>query len=150
MKKESIRIATADDLGAVQSCANQAYNHYIERIGKAPAPMIADFAASIAAADLYVCEQEAEVVGFVVFYAKGDRMHLENVALLPGCQGQGLGARMIAFVEIRARELGFSRVELYTNAKMIENLGIYPRLGYLQFDRRVEDGFDRVYFKKIL
>jgi hypothetical protein len=33
---------------------------------------------------------------------------------------------------------------------MTENLGLYPRLGYQQFDRRVEDGFDRVYFEKTL
>jgi hypothetical protein len=33
---------------------------------------------------------------------------------------------------------------------MHENLELYPRLGYRQTDRRVEDGFERVYFSKKL
>jgi hypothetical protein len=33
---------------------------------------------------------------------------------------------------------------------MTDNLGLYPRLGYEEFDRRREDGFDRVYFSKAL
>jgi hypothetical protein len=33
---------------------------------------------------------------------------------------------------------------------MVENLAYYPRLGYVEYDRRREDGFDRVYFRKRL
>jgi len=33
---------------------------------------------------------------------------------------------------------------------MTENLSLYPALGYHQFDRRVEDGFERIYFRKTL
>lgn len=57
---------------------------------------------------------------------------------------------MIEFVEQKAKAEGYCRLELYTNAKMTENLGLYPRLGYQQFDRRIENGFDRVYFYKTL
>jgi hypothetical protein len=31
---------------------------------------------------------------------------------------------------------------------MAENLSIYPRLGYVEVARRVEDGFNRVFFAK--
>lgn len=41
-------------------------------------------------------------------------------------------------------------VHLYTNEKMVENLAIYPRLGYAETGRRHEDGFNRVYFEKRL
>ena len=145
-----IRKANPPDLEQVKSCAVAAYSRYIERIGKAPAPMVADFAASIENEHLYVIEYNAQLCGFVVFYALEDHIHLENVALDPGFQGRGLGIRLIEFVEQRARADGYGRVELYTNAKMTENLGLYPRLGYQQFDRRLEDGFDRVYFQKTL
>jgi hypothetical protein len=41
-------------------------------------------------------------------------------------------------------------VELYTNALMTENLRYYPRLGYVEYDQRRENGFDRVYFRKMV
>ena len=145
-----IRKASLSDLEQVKACAVAAYTRYIERIGKAPAPMVADFAASIENDHLYVIEDNAEVCGFVVFYARDNYIHMENVALDPRFQGRGLGMQLIEFVEQQARADGYARVSLYTNAKMTENLGLYPRLGYEQFDRRIEDGFDRVYFEKTL
>lgn len=39
-------------------------------------------------------------------------------------------------------------MELYTNAKMTENLTLYARLGWRETDRRTEQGFERVYFEK--
>ncbi len=71
-------------------------------------------------------------------------------ALFPRFQGLGLGMQLIDFVEQQARGGGYGSIELYTNAKMTENLGLYPRLGYVEFDRRHEAGFDRVYFQKKL
>jgi len=145
-----IRKATDADLDQVEACAVAAYTRYIERIGKKPAPMVADFAAAIESETLYVIEAGAQICGFVVFYACQDYLHLENVAVDPCFQGLGLGMQLIDFVEQQARDGGYVSIELYTNAKMTENLGLYPRLGYEQFDRRVEDGFDRVYFSKTL
>lgn len=121
---------------------------YVERIGREPAPMVADFAAAIDRQELFVIQFDAELAGYAVFYPQNDHIHLENIAVNPAFQGRGLGYRLIEYVEQSAREQGYDRVELYTNAKMTENLDLYPRLGYRQFARRIEDGFDRVYFSK--
>ena len=145
-----IRKATDADLDQVEACAVEAYTRYIERIGRKPAPMVADFAASIEAGTLSVIELDGRVCGFVVFYGCNDYLHLENVAVDPRFQGLGLGRQLIDYVEQQARSGGYGSIQLYTNAKMTENLGLYPRLGYEQFDRRVENGFDRVYFSKAL
>ncbi len=145
-----IRKAEASDLEAVRACAWAAYSLYVERIGREPAPMVADFAASINLGNLHLVEVGGAIAGVVVFYAHQDHVHLENVAVSPDFQQRGLGSKLIEHVERTAMRDGFLRVELYTNAKMTENLGIYPRLGYEQFDRRTEDGFDRVYFRKKL
>jgi ribosomal protein S18 acetylase RimI-like enzyme len=145
-----IRQAKPADLVQIKACAAAAYTCYVERIGKKPAPMIADFAAAIEAETLYLIEAEAQICGFVVFYACNDYLHLENVAVDPRFQGLGLGMQLIEFVEQQARVGGYGSIELYTNVKMTENLGLYPRLGYEEFDRRREDGFDRVYFRKAL
>lgn len=86
----------------------------------------------------------------MVFYGCNDYLHLENVAVDPRFQGLGLGRQLIDYVEQQARSGGYDSIQLYTNAKMTENLRLYPRLGYEEFDRRLEDGFDRVYFRKTL
>ena len=112
--------------------------------------MVADFAASIKKGQLYVAMDSGQLAGFVVFYPRDDHVHLENVAVSPGFQKRGIGKRLISFAEQRARLDGYCRIELYTNAKMIENLEIYPGLGYERTERRLENGFDRIYFSKVL
>jgi ribosomal protein S18 acetylase RimI-like enzyme len=68
----------------------------------------------------------------------------------PEVAGRGLGKALIRFCEERARADGFGTVALYTNAAMTENQRIYPRLGYVEVDRREDDGFDRVFYEKRL
>ena len=143
-----IRKAVNTDLAQIESCAKAAYSLYIERIGKEPAPMVADFADSIENENLYVMADAEQICGFVVFYPRDDHYHLENVAVNTDFQRRGFGSRLIEFVEQAAVAAGYRRIELFTNVKMTENLGLYPRLGYSEFDRRHEHGFDRVYFKK--
>lgn len=77
-------------------------------------------------------------------------MHLESVAILPDHAGQGIGRMLIAFVESESRRCGYPAVELYTNEKMVENLALYPKLGYRETGRHYEAGFNRVYFRKTL
>ncbi|MEM1399645.1 MAG: GNAT family N-acetyltransferase [Pseudomonadota bacterium] len=148
-----IRIVPAgiDHLAGIQACAKAAYALYVDRIGREPAPMVAPFERQIA--DGLVCaalDEDGTVRGFVTFYPRSDHMHLENVAVSPSYQGRGLGRALIHHCEQQALALGFSTVELYTNARMTENLVLYPRLGYRVTGRRQEDGFDRVFFSKEL
>jgi ribosomal protein S18 acetylase RimI-like enzyme len=145
-----IRQAMKADLAEIKSCAIAAYTMYVERIGKNPAPMVANFSEAVENKNLYVMDSAGQVCGFVVFYPQGDHVHLENVAVNPDFQQRGIGSRLIEFAEQQAGVEGYSRIELYTNAMMTENLQIYPRLGYEEFDRRLEEGFDRVYFRKSL
>jgi ribosomal protein S18 acetylase RimI-like enzyme len=113
--------------------------------------MVADFAARIAAVRVHVATDPAgRVTGFVIFQAEGRAMLLENVAVLPALAGRGIGGALIRFCEDTARRRGLDAVRLYTNAKMTDNLALYPRLGYVEVDRRMEDGFDRVFFEKRL
>ncbi|MHC8314698.1 GNAT family N-acetyltransferase [Pseudomonas sp. LB3P31] len=144
-----IRQACADDEDAVRACAEQAYVQYVDVIGRKPAPMLADFAAQIAAGDVYLCTGEGdELQGFIVFYPLEQHMLLENVAVSAAGRGQGIGKALIRFCEAQALGLGLGSVQLYTNAKMTANLSIYPRLGYVEIRRSTEDGFDRVFFEK--
>ena len=46
--------------------------------------------------------------------------------------------------------MGLPEVRLYTNAAMTENLEYFPRRGYRQTHRAEHDGYDRVFFAKLL
>lgn len=143
-----IRPALETDLAAIQLCARNAYAKYIERMNRDPAPIHADFASLIAkgCVDIAICD--SQFAGYVVFYHEGGHTHLENIAVLPGYSGMGVGRRLIEHVERTARDAGCESVKLYTNVAMTENLTMYPKLGYVEVDRRSEAGFDRVFFKK--
>lgn len=146
-----IRLADASDEPDIRNCAEQAYARYVPLIGRKPAPMIADFVSQIAAGVVYVAtDGQNGFQGFIVFYVKDEYFLLENVAVLPSAAGCGVGKRLISFCENAARQRGVNTICLYTNAKMTDNLSIYPRLGYVKVAERTEDGFNRVYFEKDL
>ncbi len=146
-----IQLAVADDEADIRRCASEAYGHYVAAIGRKPAPMLADYAQAIAAGEAYVArDEQGDFLGFIVFRPEGGHVLLENVAVLPSVAGRGIGKALIGFCEAAARRQGFCAVRLYTNEKMTDNLAIYPRLGYVEVDRRTEDGFHRVYFEKSL
>lgn len=149
--KIDIKPATINDLHAIRSCAESAYQIYVHRIGRKPAPMIADFEDAITKQVIFVATLEqvpSDIIGFTMHYERGDHIHLENIAVAPEAQGKGVGRSLISFVEQSAQAAGCKAVELYTNEKMTENLTLYPKLGYEEIERRQEDGFNRVYFRK--
>ncbi|RVU39833.1 GNAT family N-acetyltransferase [Hwanghaeella grinnelliae] len=145
-----MRKAAAGDLDGIRACAAASYAMYIPRIGRKPAPMVADFDTHLARGELFVAESGGAVAGYVVQYRRGDHLHVENVAVDPVYQGRGIGRSLLDFAEQAALAQGLSAIELYTNAKMTENLALYPRLGYEETARGTEDGFDRVFFRKAL
>ena len=145
-----IRRAASEDVPAIRALVEAAYAVYVPCIGRAPAPVSADYPALVEAGDAWVGVSDGRVVGVLVIRPGDDALELENVAVEPACQGRGYGRELIAFAERRAQELELPAVTLYTNEAMVENLRLYPRLGFVETGRRVEDGFRRVFFRKIL
>lgn len=145
-----IRKATAADVSLIKACAEEAFAVYVERIGREPAPMVADFDVQVRDGIVFVIGDEAEIFGFIVFYPRGDHVYIENVAVHLKFRGRGIGGQLFGFVEDQARRGGFGAVELCTNQKMYENLKMYPKLGYIEAGRGTEDGFDRVFFRKTI
>ncbi len=146
----NIRLAKMSDLRGIHSCARAAYSMYVPRIGRRPAPMVADFEQQIGKNIVHVLSNGRTIAGFAVFFPRDDHVHLENVAVHPDFQSMGYGIQLITYAEQCALETGAVAVELYTNAKMTENLTLYPKLGYTETGRWHEDGFDRVFFRKAL
>lgn len=142
--------AVIDDLSAVEALVRAAYAPYVERIGREPAPVGADYVSSIEAGRVMLARSGAELVGVLVTVPAPDFLLVENVAVDSSRQGEGIGSSLLARAEAEARDLGLRELRLYTNVKMTENLDYYPRRGYRQIGRHREDGFDRVYFSRVL
>ena len=60
------------------------------------------------------------------------------------------GRRLLQRAERDAIEQGLSEVRLCTNEAMTENLVYYPRHGYRETGRAIQDGYRRVFFSKSL
>ena len=145
-----IRGARADDAARIGEIARAAYGKYVPRIGRAPAPMAADFAAEIAAGRAVVIEAADVIVGYLIAWPLADAYFIDNIAVDPAWQGCGFGRRLMDHGEREARRHGLDAIRLYTNAAMTENLSLYARIGFVETHRAVEQGFCRVFMRRAL
>lgn len=148
----TITITQANDSNAdaIRTCAQLAYEHYIDRMGKEPAPMRVDFTSAMAKGTISIAKIDSELVGFAIHYAQGDCQQLENIAVLPSHQAKGIGKQLMQHIERLSLHNGQTRIELYTNELMHENIAMYKHLGYTETHRKYQDGFSRVFFSKTL
>jgi ribosomal protein S18 acetylase RimI-like enzyme len=144
----AVRKATAADLPSVQTVITAAYEKYLARMDRPPAPLLRDYEPALRDGTLWVAGNP--VAGVISLIQAGDSLLIENVAVHPRAQGKGLGRQLMEFAELQATRLKLARLSLYTNEVMTENQAIYTHLGYREVDRRTEDGYRRLYMEKVL
>lgn len=145
-----LRPAVAADAAAVTDLVNAAYGHYVDRIGILPGPMRENYTQVIGSADVTVADEEGVIVGVLVLGITDEGFVIDNVAVHPSGQGRGLGRALLEHAEAAAREAGFDSIYLYTHEQMTENLALYTRIGYVEYDRRSQGDFHRVFLRKKL
>lgn len=150
MNEAGIRPASPADRAAVEDLVRRAYQPYVARLGKPPGPMLDDYASRIDAGQVWVMQRGSGIVGVLVLDRSAGGFLLDNVAVAPEAQGQGLGRELIGFAEAQARRLGASSIRLYTHVLMVENVARYRRLGFVETGRGDENGYRRVYMAKRL
>ena len=145
------RLATTSDADTITRLVDQAYGHYVERIGRKPKPMTIDYLTAIQDHPLWVIDDAAAGIKAVLELIPGDTFLLiENIAVAPVYQKQGLGRALMAFAETQARQQGFDEVRLYTNERYVENIALYQRLGYTETHRDVFRGSNVIHMHKML
>jgi len=112
--------------------------------------MLEDYAQVIQQRQVFIAERGASVAGILVLGLTDEGFRLFNVAVHPSFQGQGVGKMLLQFAEAEARRLGHKKIHLSTNEKMTENQSLYSKIGYVEYDRRSEKGYSRVYMRKTL
>ncbi len=150
MIEYSFRPATGADVSKVAELVNAAYGHYVERLGMLPRPMTDDYAEVIANQRVTVAESYGNIMGVIVLTVDDEGFLIDNVAVAPSHRGEGIGRALLEFAEAEAQRMGFDSIHLYTHEKMTENLAMYAKIGYVEYDRRSHGKFFLVYMTKHL
>ena len=79
---------------------------------------------------MVVRTRERPVVGFCAFWLVVDEIHINNVAILPGFRGQGMGTALMTHVFAEARRLGARRATLEVRTSNEGARRLYERLGF--------------------
>jgi len=145
-----LRPAALPDAPAVQACVIKAFGHYVERMGRKPAPMEMDYEHEIREHQVFVVEQAGELIGSLVLGITAEGFLLDVLAVDPACWKRGVGRLMLEFAEAEAKRQGFDSIYLFTHETMTENQLLYKKIGYVEYDRRLEMGRMRVYLRKPL
>jgi len=135
------RRATAADLDAITALQRAAYAKNRSLLGVEPLPLLADYADILARYEVWLLDGAAGLDGVLILEPRANDLLLWSIATAPGRQGQGLGNRLLAATDARARQLGFNIVRLYTGEPLTGNIAWYERHGYAR--ERVEDLGDR-------
>lgn len=162
MPSTTITPAEPTHTPAIKALITAAFTKYIERMGKPPAPMLTDYTnldgvfVLTAAAPLTLTQSNLNagndtiILGSITLTEdpETDSIKVNNLVVDPAAQGRGFGRVLMEFAETRAREAGREAVSLATNVKMVENIGLYKKLGFVEAGRGVQDGYERVFMRK--
>ena len=150
MAPYTLRPANDEDAPKVAALVNEAYGHYVESIGGPPGPMTEDYDEVIRNRLVTVAESRGTIIGVIVLTVTDEGFLVDNVAVHPSHRGRGLGRALLEFAEDEARRAGFDSIYLFTHEKMTENLRLYSRIGYDEYDRRLHGRDSLVYMRKRL
>lgn len=145
-----LRPAKAGDVPRITELVQTAYGPFAERLGRLPRPLSDDYAEVVDRGRTSVAERGDQIVGLVVLGIDDEGFLVDNVAVDPAHHGSGVGRALLEHAEASARQAGFDSIYLYTAEAAIENLELYDRIGYVEYDRRVHEGVMLVYLRKTL
>jgi ribosomal protein S18 acetylase RimI-like enzyme len=146
-----LRPATDEDVPRLTELVQAAYGHYVERIGGPPRPLTDDYAEVVREKRVTVAERRGGIAGMIVLEIDSEEgFGIDNVAVDPAHQGTGVGRALLEHAEAEARGDGFDSIWLLTHELMSENLALYERIGYVEYDRRSYGAGSLVYLRKRL
>ncbi len=143
-----IRHAVPGDAAEVTACVCHAFIDYIPIIGKQPQPMLDDYLRLINQSMVYVAASDAKIVGVLVVGKTEEGFCIETLATHPALQGCGIGKKLIGWAEILAKQQQFKSIYLSTNSLMHKSQEIYKYLGFVEYDKCVVNGYDRIMMRK--
>ena len=124
------RRAMPADAGLVRALTRSAYAKWVPIVGREPRPMTADYESAVVQHIVDLFEDGPSLVALIEMKPEADHLLIVNIAVHPDRHGEGIGSRLLRHAETVARDLGFSEMRLYTNARMEPNIALYESRGY--------------------
>ena len=143
-----LRLATSADAERVRDLVRAAYAKWVSLIGREPRPMTADYDHAVRAHRIDLLYVGAALAGLIETDLREDHLWIENVAVAPDRQGQGLGRRLLAHAERLAADAGRGELRLLTNAAFAANVTLDDRVGYAVRLREPHPGGVTVHMRK--
>lgn len=112
--------------------------------------MLEDYSSLLAKHDVWVLEVGKSLAGVIVLTEEPGCLLIDNVAVHPSRQGCGFGLALLQFAEATARLKELGSLRLYTHEKMVENIALYSCLGFREVERKIDQGYRRVFMRKLL
>ncbi|WP_342627821.1 GNAT family N-acetyltransferase [Nguyenibacter vanlangensis] len=124
------RTAVTADIDRIRTLVRASYAKWVPLIGREPWPMTADYARAVREHRIDLLLRGEDLAALIEMIPRDDHLLIENVAVSPAFQRQGLGRTLMAHAEHVASTLGHNVIRLYTNQLFAENIAFYHRLGY--------------------
>jgi N-acetylglutamate synthase-like GNAT family acetyltransferase len=144
-----LRRAKPQDAPAFTRCVAAAYRSYIPQIGRYIPPLLADYSEEVALYQVWVAEEEGQIIGGLVLIPKEDHMLLANIAVHPNHQDKGVGQSMLKLADAETLAQGYQELRLYTNKIMNENTAMYKRSGWSEMQCNEQEGH-KILMRKLL
>jgi GNAT superfamily N-acetyltransferase len=97
--------------------------------------MTADYDRAVSAHMIDLYEVNGSLQALIETIAAKDHLLIENLAVHPDHQGNGLGELLLEHARDLARELGHGEIRLYTNAAFAANIAFYAKRGFSEYNR---------------
>ncbi|MDP9902360.1 GNAT family N-acetyltransferase [Variovorax ginsengisoli] len=148
--KPQFRRATEVDVAAVGLLVRTAYAKWVPVIGREPLPMKANYEAAVRAHLVDLLEVDGALAAVLEMIAEPEWLLIENLAVAPSFQRQGLAGILLARAADTAQALGLKGLRLFTNKKFESNVDLYLRHGFTVDREEPFMGGFTVYMSKAL
>jgi ribosomal protein S18 acetylase RimI-like enzyme len=112
--------------------------------------MLVDYARAVTIHRIDLVDSAAGLAGLIETDLRADHLWIENIAVAPQQQRQGIGHALLAHAEQLAREAGRDELRLLTNAAFESNVALYRRIGYAITANEPYRGGTTLYLSKAL
>ncbi|NNU81132.1 GNAT family N-acetyltransferase [Halovulum dunhuangense] len=143
-----IRHARMSDIQQLRYLAQTQFAPYATRIRGKREPLAKDLRDLVAEDRIIVFIVENAIGGFISYRIDGPNLHIEAVAVNGAQRRRGVGRILLDKADRDGLRAGCRRAIFHTNAQGFENLSYYRAKGFVEIDRRQENGFERVVMER--
>jgi ribosomal protein S18 acetylase RimI-like enzyme len=97
---------------------------------------------------LKMVDADGLVIGSIRAWEMKGTVYVGKLMVHPDYRHHGYGTKLLGEIEKHCPQ---KRYELFTSTRSIDNIRLYQRMGYREFDRRsMDDRLDFVYMEKVI